>query len=305
MSKVPFYLSAMRKPPNDTEYNGNDTFTRLVEKGKLGPQVDLTSLRVGFYQFWINSYCYTGWGSIGTGDYARAYILIKNLPLSTLTDIEEHHLVVVTKDRRGNTIHRLIEPPTGDELFHYEILIRHFLTQACLSNTFYKNVLIYFHNSLSEKTITPKHTNVHGWKRVTAIYAEALELIEFAEYRSKSGKSTYGCMFRSTNYHLQMELAHKRVVNWYNVKGIDPITLDVSSNLGAYLLRTLEQYAERGKFEEVKEIMEFMVNELQSKIKIDPDIIPNEITLETTKTFRADFMDKYCYKPNYDLFDMS
>lgn len=299
-----FYLSAMRKPPNDTEYDGVDTFTRMVSLGKLGREVDLASIRVGYCQFWINSYCYSGWGSLNTGDFARAYILIKTLPYSMLTDMEDYHVVVVTKDRRGNNIHRLINPPTDDELYRYEILVRHFLTQVCLSTTFYKNVIHYIHNPLRQKTVTPKHTDVLGWRRIVATYAETLELLTFAEHRSKNGKSTYGCMNRSNNFHKQLEAAHKRVMGWYNVNFADPSALDTSPNLGAYLLSKLDQYANDGDYDTVRDIMVFMVNELRSKSAIDVGIIPREVTAETTQTFREEYLDKYCYKPPYDIFTM-
>lgn len=295
----------MRKPPNDTEYGGVSTFTQMVGKGKLGREVDLETLRVGFYQFWINSYCYTGWGCVDKGDYVRAYILIKNLPHSMFSDLEEYHVVVVTKDRHGNIIHRLIEPPTDDELYIYEIFVRHFLTQACLSTTFYKNVSLYIHNGLSKKTVTPKHTNVLGWELVTTTYAETLELVAFADYRSNNGKSTYGCMNRSNTFHTQMETAHKRLKSWYNVQYVDPSTLAASYHLGAYLILKLDQYLAERKFDQVKGVMNFMVTELRyNGATIDPSIIPSEVTVETVQVFRKEYLEKYCYKPPYDIFTM-
>lgn len=281
-----FFQKDLKQSVNDTEYDGIEMFKKITSLCQLGPSVDLANIRKGYYLFWLNDYCYTGWGYKGR-EVIKAYILTETLPTSILQEFTNYKWVVICKNRGQITHHELILPTDENDNEYVNAYTRFFLAQNSLAYNLYENVAKLPDVHAYERKTTYKGHTVEGLKDMMDIHKQQLEIASYATKMNARGTGSYGCKQRSSKYRQAVVRAHAKLTLALDVSWLSLMTYETDVRLAAYIIRELVKFKEAENWEQCKTVMEIIVNNFTfsdgNKVTV-----PQEINAETVAKFKDD-----------------
>lgn len=281
-----FFLKDLKQSVNDTEYDGIEMFNKIVKMCQLGPSVDLDIVRKGYYLFWLNDFCYTGWGYKGR-EVIKAYILTETLPTSILHEFTNYKWVVIRKVNGQITHHELILPTDENDNEHVNALTRFFLAQNSLAYNFYENVGKLADVRVYDRKSTYKGHSVTSVKDMIDVHKQQLEISNFAVKMIKRGTSSYGCMQRSNKYRQLVVRANAKISLVLETNWLGAMTYETDEGLSAYIIRELVKFKEVENWKQCKVIMELIVGNFTFSDK-QTVTVPDEINAETVNKFKDD-----------------
>lgn len=281
-----FYKTRLLQSKTDKDYGGITVYKHILDKCTVGEVVDLGSEAQGKLIFWLNDYCYTGWGARGK-EIVKAFILVARLPRSFIDHDVGCTWCVVNMERGVEVLNKLIPPTDEDELMLYKLHTYNFISQHSLSNKFYENVMRAAGSTVYQRRKTYFNRDIRGWRDIVTAYDELMMLTAYAKRMAAVGGVTYGCKLRSNTWSPTMNKAYAQAKIQMTYSSFQKTE---GLGIAAYLMRELDKRDAVTAREDTYALMEYISTHVNFLLSAAPTV-PTELTEETLDQFRKCSVD--------------